>query len=208
MYVRGIIFQGVHIPQASGQALDTPSTAHLPAVCLLPTHSQSLLIVLSFHTSLNRDTESMQLEQEPTLESHVAEHISDTPSTWHLFQVALLATHSQSLITVLSFHTSLNLKIESAQVDIVGFGTGAAVVGSGAGAAVVGFGAGAVVVGFGTGAAVVGFGTGAAVVGFGTGAAVVGAGTGAEVTIPSSTQSDGTTKLSELVTSVSSKVPE
>lgn len=57
--------------------------------------------------------------------------MSDTPSTWHLLKVALFATQIQSLVIVLLFQTSLNLKGESLQVDVVGAAlsvtTGAAV---------------------------------------------------------------------------------
>jgi hypothetical protein len=62
--------------------------------------------------------------------------MADTPSTAHLVAVCLFATQLQYLEIFFPFHGSLNLKIESLQVDdVVGEACGATV-GEACGAAV------------------------------------------------------------------------
>ena len=103
----------LHALQVSRHAAETPGTAHLFEVCLLATQIQLREIRFSCQSNLNRVDESTHLEQEV----HVAEHISDTPSTLHLFAVCLFATQIHPLLMFLPFQLSLNLNVESSQEE-------------------------------------------------------------------------------------------
>ena len=63
---------------------------------------------LSFQSNWNRTSESIQDVEQVV---HVLGHIADTPGTLHLCIVALLDTQMQSLVMILLFQMSLNLKI-------------------------------------------------------------------------------------------------